>query len=167
MDEMFFEEQQREELREIDREIRRLNIIHGEICPYCKQKPILVDSTVIYGPDTNFGLFVYCNNCQAWTGTHKKDKKPLGRLANKELRALKKEAHMYFDLIWQQLVSASVKKNDARNWAYKWLSEKMGTPPEETHIGMFDEEQCRHVIYHSQILLANGPTNRKGSGEDI
>lgn len=33
-----------------------------------------------------------------------------------------------------------------RNEAYRWLSEKMGTPIEFTHIGMFDVDQCRKVV---------------------
>lgn len=34
----------------------------------------------------------------------------------------------------------------AWNEAYRWLSEKMGTPIEFTHIGMFDVDQCRKVV---------------------
>lgn len=169
MNEMFFEEQQREELRDVDKEIRRRKIIHGEICPYCLQKPELVNTTRIYGELTNveYGMFYYCHDCQAWVGVHKKDNTPLGRLANKELRALKREAHMYFDKIWEPLVTPSFNKGKARTWAYDWLSEKMGIRRDETHIGMFDEDQCRNVIYYSQQMLINGPENRRGDNTDI
>jgi len=34
----------------------------------------------------------------------------------------------------------------SRKKAYALLSEKMGLTPEETHIGMFDVEQCNSVI---------------------
>lgn len=160
MNEMFFEEQQREELREVNKEIRRRKIIHGELCPYCYQKPVFIDSSAVYPEGKSYGMIYYCDACQAWVGTHKKDNTPLGRLANKELRALKREAHMYFDKIWEPLVTPSFTKGTARTWAYDWLSEVMGTPRNETHIGMFDEDQCRNVIYHSQQKLLNGPENR-------
>ena len=34
-----------------------------------------------------------------------------------------------------------------RNAAYSWLSEKMALPKEETHIGMFDVEECISTIF--------------------
>ena len=37
-------------------------------------------------------------------------------------------------------------RSGRRNEAYRWLSEKMGTPIEFTHIGMFDVDQCRKVV---------------------
>ena len=35
---------------------------------------------------------------------------------------------------------------EARTLGYRWLSGQMGTPIELTHIGMFDEKQCKKVI---------------------
>lgn len=34
----------------------------------------------------------------------------------------------------------------ARNAGYAWLSQQMGLPPEQTHIGMFDVDQCKRVV---------------------
>ena len=30
--------------------------------------------------------------------------------------------------------------------AYKWLSEQLGMPRKDTHIGMFDVDQCKRVV---------------------
>jgi len=34
----------------------------------------------------------------------------------------------------------------SRNEAYEWLCEQLGMSREETHIGMFDETQCKQVV---------------------
>lgn len=108
-------------------------------CPYCGRKAELVDSKIIYGK--SYGKIYLCRNCMAYVGTHKGTNKPLGRLANAELREWKKAAHAAFDPIWKY----GQFKGD-RNAAYRWLSKKMGLPVERTHIGMFDVPECKAVI---------------------
>lgn len=112
-------------------------ILSGKICPYCGGESILVDSSVIYGK--SYGLIYLCSPCNAYCGVHKGTIVSLGRLANKELREMKKAAHRSFDAIWK-----GFKKS--RSAMYKRLSELMGIPPEQTHIGMFDVDQCKRVI---------------------
>lgn len=112
-------------------------ILSGKICPYCAKESKLVDSSVIYG--SSYGLIYLCKPCDAYCGVHKGTIISLGRLANKELREMKKEAHKHFDSIWK-----GFKKS--RSAMYKRLSELLGTSPERTHIGMFDIDQCKKVI---------------------
>jgi hypothetical protein len=119
-------------------------VIEAKICPYCGKKPKLVDSSIVYGK--SYGLIYYCKPCDAYVGTHKDTEKPLGRLANKELRYFKKLAHSFFDSIWHQKIMN-------RHGAYKWLSEIMVLPPEHTHIGMFDVDQCKKVVEESKKIL--------------
>ena len=85
-------------------------------------------------------MVYYCPDCQAWVGVHKGTDRPLGRLADAELRRWKRIAHMNFDRIWRNNRRMSRKK------AYEWLSSQMGLPAEETHIGMFDVGRCKEVI---------------------
>jgi len=82
-----------------------------------------------------------CRPCDAYVGVHKGTDRPLGRLANAELRHWKNAAHASFDPLWQ-----FGKYRGRRNDAYRWLAEKMGLPEEKTHIGMFDVAQCQKVI---------------------
>ena len=56
-----------------------------------------------------------------------------------ELRGLKMAAHKAFDPLW-----SSGKMSRAK--AYKWLGKRLNLTPENTHIGMFDEQMCREVI---------------------
>lgn len=109
------------------------------ICPYCNQNAVLVDSAVVYG--RSFGFIWHCAPCDAYVGTHKNDSshRPLGELANKELRGWRIKAHAAFDPIWQ---SGSMTRQDA----YYWLCEKMGISKMQCHIGMFDIEWCKWVV---------------------
>ena len=100
-------------------------------CDYCGRETEYVDSKVIYGK--SYGKIYLCRNCMAYVGVHKGTDKPLGRLANAELRNWKKAAHAVFDPLWKY-----GRFRGHRNAAYAWLAQKMGLPVEKTHIGMFD-----------------------------
>ena len=83
---------------------------------------------------------ICCKNfpfCDSYVGTHD-DNKPLGRLANKELRNLKKQAHVFFDKIWKEnLIDRDV--------LYMQLASFLKLPLQYTHIGMFQEKTCLKV----------------------
>ncbi|MCM1142780.1 MAG: DUF3268 family zinc-finger domain-containing protein [Muribaculum sp.] len=113
-------------------------VLLGLSCPYCGRPTALVDSSLIYGKSYDCKCY-YCEPCQAWVGCHKGSYKAMGRLANKELRALKHQAHEAFDPIWKE-------GHLPRTKAYELLSVAFGLPIEQTHIGMFDEDMCRKVI---------------------
>lgn len=124
------------------------------ICPYCGCTAVLSDSAMLYG-GRSFGQVWVCLGwpvCDAYVGCHKGTDTPLGRLADEELRTLKKQAHAVFDPIWQaryrrkRQVDPKYKKGMARGGRYKRLAELMGIPREECHIGMFDAERCRLAI---------------------
>lgn len=108
-------------------------------CDYCGRRAEYVDSKVVYGK--SYGKIYLCRQCMAYVGVHKGTDKPLGRLANAELRYWKKAAHAVFDPLWQRGPYKGY-----RNAAYAWLAEKMSLPLEKTHIGMFDVGQCRQAI---------------------
>lgn len=120
------------------------DMLTGKICPYCKGQPILVSSVEIYG--TDYGMLWECKPCKAYVGCHRDTTVPKGRLANAALRSKKKQAHEYFDRIWKSGLMD-------RSAAYKWLSEILGTPPEFTHIGMFNENTCKEVIKYSIEIM--------------
>ena len=114
-------------------------------CPYCGATMVLRDSPYVY-PTTkkakDWGSVWVCENypkCDTYVGCHKGTTIPLGRPANARLRTLKKEAHKWFDVIWQcGLVS--------RDEAYQWLADILGIPFNECHIGMFDIKSCQITI---------------------
>lgn len=114
-----------------------IDVFTGKICPYCGNKPEYVDSSVIYG--TSYGMIYLCKPCDAYVGVHKGTDTPLGRLSNADLRHWKKQAHEYFDPVWQ---SGKIKRKDA----YNMLCNHLGIPKDYCHIGMFSVETCKNVI---------------------
>ncbi len=72
------------------------------------------------------------DNFNAYVGVHKGTKKELGRLADPELRELKKKAHLYFDYIWKKRIKQT-KDYNSRKKAYVWLSQQMKLKPKDTH----------------------------------
>lgn len=116
----------------------------GKICPYCGKETAFVDSSIVYGK--SYGMIYICLPCKAYVGVHKGTDTALGRLANAELRELKKQAHLYFDQVWKT-------GQMERNKAYTWLSQTLNIERDKTHIGMFDEKLCRDCAYFSKQLL--------------
>lgn len=120
-------------------------VLLGWSCPYCGNPTKLVEDSQIYW--RSYGTKCYiCEPCGAWVGCHKNSDKALGRVANKELRELKHQAHDAFDPIWKN-------GHLRRTQAYEVLSIALGLPTEQTHIGMFNEDMCRKVIELSNIIL--------------
>ncbi|MEQ9672389.1 zinc-finger-containing protein [Coleofasciculus sp. G2-EDA-02] len=120
-------------------------ILSGKICPYCGRETEFTDSAKVYH-GKNYGMIYLCRPCQAWVGVHSGTDKALGRLANAELRRWKQNAHACFDPLWKRKMQKGFSKAEARNAGYKWLSQQMNLPPQETHIAMFDIEQCKKVV---------------------
>lgn len=131
-------------------------IINGLKCPYCGSKTEYIDSLFVYGK--SYGMIYICKPCDAYVGVHKGTDKALGRLANKELREAKKQAHYYFDqiaktdlinTIWDKYIPDI----SNRSKAYLWLSKQLNISLELCHIGMMDVEQCNNVINICKSIL--------------
>lgn len=111
------------------------------VCDYCGQQADEATGADVYPhrPDLSDLKFYVCTPCEARVGCHSETGKPLGRLANAELRQAKMDAHASFDPIWKD---GYLK----RNVAYGWLRRQMGLCKEDCHIGKFDLEQCSKVV---------------------
>ena len=109
------------------------------LCPYCDKPAQLIDSREHYDKDYGKKMYI-CWLCNAWVGCHEGTIRPLGRLANRELRRWRIETHKVFDKKWKR------KKRKSRVKAYRWLAKKMGLREADCHIGKFDVAQCKQVI---------------------
>jgi hypothetical protein len=111
------------------------------ICNYCGKHAKRVYGSKIYPnrPDLKSLVFFECEPCDARVGTHKNSLKPLGRLANSELRAARSLAHEAFDPIWRH-------GQMHRNLAYQWLADTLGISRKKCHIAMFDLDLCNRTI---------------------
>jgi hypothetical protein len=124
----------------------------GPACPCCgKPSTFLPSSAPIYN-GRDFGPVYICFGCRAWVGCHRGTTRPLGRLADAELRDAKKRAHAAFDRTWARLLEhrqatdPKYPRRRARANRYKHLASLLGIPASECHIGMFDVATCEHVI---------------------
>lgn len=119
------------------------------ICPYCGEAAVLADSAEVYG-GRSYGNIYLCRPCNAYVGIHKDGPRkgyPLGRLADKELREWKRRAHSAFDPLWKgKMERDGCSKGKARKAGYTWLSEKLGIPFRDCHIGEFDVDMCKRVV---------------------
>lgn len=111
-----------------------------EICIYCGDKVGLVSNATVYGKEYGNGKCYKCESCDSYVGVHPDLKTPLGILANKELRELKKKAHFLFDPIWNK------KDGISRTGAYNRLAIKLGIPTEQCHFGWFDKDMLLKTI---------------------
>ena len=110
-------------------------------CPYCGKEAKLVFGSTIYPHRKDlFGKrFYLCQPCDAYVGCHPDTAKPLGRLANAQLRKEKMKAHAAFDPLWRR-------GDMTRTEAYKWLAEELKIAPQNCHIGMFDVGMCKAAV---------------------
>ncbi len=133
------------------------------ICAYCGVRSKLVTGKELYPhrPDLYSLNFYQCAPCDAHVGCHKGTLKPLGRLANAELRKMKSATHAVFDPIWKsrydrkKQLNPSYKKAMARGGRYKKLAELLGIEVKDCHIGMFDVATCQRVIRICEDGLLN------------
>ena len=111
------------------------------ICPYCDQRAELVTGKEVYPdrPDLRRKKIYVCWDCDARVGCHEGTRKPLGRMANEELRHAKIRAHSAFDPIWQEGPLS-------RRGAYRWLAERLAIRFDDCHIGMFSLGTCHKVV---------------------
>lgn len=117
-------------------------------CRYCGNPVVYTSNAEIYGKEYGNGKIYLCRKCRAYVGTHPHSNKPLGTLADAELREYRKEAHFWFDKIWKEPTKIMTR------WkAYDWLAKQLGLPKSKTHIGMFEKDICLKVIEISKKKL--------------
>jgi hypothetical protein len=119
------------------------------ICPYCGESARLLPKGDV---DANYprGMVWACPPCDAWVPVHANslEHKPMGRLANTELRFAKAEALEAFTSLWKAW-------DVDRRTAYSWLAEKMGISMSECDFGKFDLKQCLNVFDIVQPYIPN------------
>lgn len=118
-------------------------------CPYCGSHVVYRSADGIYHDNSKGAMLYVCAKypeCDSYVRAHAGTNIPVGRLANHELRALRKTAHHYFDQLYK---SGYMSKQDA----YQWLADLIMAPLSEAHIGYLGEYYCKKVIEESRKLL--------------
>ena len=123
-------------------------------CPYCGSPVVFRSADGIYHENKENTMLYVCSRypeCDAYVRVHKGTKNPVGSLADPNLRALRREAHRYFNRLYE---TGLMDKRDA----YQWLADIVSAPMSEAHIGHLGEYYCRQVIQESKKMLED----RKG-----
>lgn len=106
-------------------------------CPYCGNEAKYCENKEIYG--RNFGksfMCYFCRLCDAYVGTHNNSKRPLGTMANKQLRVWRQITHREIDAYWKAGLCS-------RGRMYELLKIIFG---KVIHVGESDIEMCRKII---------------------
>ncbi len=118
--------------------------IYQIYCPYCSAPAVCRPASTVYGADMiDRKSYLYiCSNwpsCDAYVSAHKADRRPMGTLANGNLRHKRILAHHALEKLQ--------KERHMDKWAsYVWLQTKLGLDAHHAHIGMFSEQLCDQVI---------------------
>ena len=138
----------------------------GQRCPYCGSSVVLRSADGIYHDNSSQTMLYVCSHypqCDAYVRTHPGTTIPVGTLANRELRALRNEAHRCFDQLhrcFDQLHRCGLmSKQDA----YLWLASLLQVPLSRAHIGYLGEYYCTQVIEESRKLLNRRQEKQRGN----
>ncbi|GJD55215.1 zinc-finger-containing protein [Methylobacterium dankookense] len=126
-------------------------------CSTCQKLSRLTDGREIYPgrSDLHANRIYVCDGCGAYVGCHEGSDRPLGTLAGPQLRAARIKLHeRMVDPLWRfadrcgayepESEAAREKiRRAARVRVYSFLADRMGLSRDETHVSMFDLEQCR------------------------
>ncbi len=129
----------------------------GMRCPYCGSPVIFRSAEGIYREDGNGTMLYVCGSypeCDAYVRVHAGTRIPVGSLADRNLRRLRRRAHDVFDQLY---LSGYMGKQDA----YQWLAGLIDAPLSEAHIGHLGEYYCGQVITESRKILKQCEAVRK------
>ena len=133
-------------------------------CPYCGAPMILRSADGIYKDNSHHAKLYVCRNypeCDTYIRTQPGTSLPLGTPANRELRALRIQAHRCFDALY---LTGYMTKRDA----YIWLANLLQAPQSQAHIGYLSEYSCRQVIEQSKRMLQRCERSRIARlGEEV
>lgn len=106
-------------------------------CPFCGKEAQWVENKEIYGRNYGKSVMCYlCKPCDAYVGCHENTRRPLGTMANSELREWRKKAHAKIDPLWKS-------KRMKRAQVYRALKTVFGR---DIHIGESDIETCKKIL---------------------
>lgn len=127
-----------------------------ERCDVCKSMKVeFVHISEIGKKSVSKWPFVYyCRNCEASVGCHKGTKRPLGRMADRHVRRLRKIAHKYFDKIW-------ITRLMEREAAYYWLSVSLGISRSKCHFGIMRSKHLKQAIEMCKAYLSENTGEAK------
>lgn len=122
-------------------------------CPYCGRMAVLRPAKHVYGSrNLDSGNYLYvCSgypSCDSYIGVHKKTMRPMGTLANGDLRHKRIEAHRALN----QVVNSGMM---TKKGIYIWLQNRFGLREKDMHIGKFSEYRCEETAGNARLYWNN------------
>lgn len=118
---------------------------------HCGARATLRPASAVHGDRALIEHLFVCSRypkCDSYVGVHRNTLKPMGTLANSELRIKRIAAHKAFNTLWE---SGLMKK-----WqAYKWMAAKFALNSKQAHIAMFSEYMCDELISTCKQAMEN------------
>ncbi|WP_374347978.1 zinc-finger-containing protein [Chitinimonas sp.] len=112
-------------------------------CPYCGRPTQLASFQEVYpelqAPEPR--LYYRCAPCDAHIQCDLQTLRPQGRLANPQLRQLKRQLHARFDALWKGPHSTL-----SRSAAHRFLAKLMEMPDAACQLAWFDLAQCQRAL---------------------
>ena len=104
-------------------------------CPYCGGLAVLRPAEYVYGernlnPDNYLYVCSGYPSCDSYIGVHKKSMRPMGTLANGDLRHKRIEAHRALNKVVQAGIMT-------KHGAYIWLQNRLCLREKDMHIGIY------------------------------
>ena len=110
-------------------------------CPYCNREAERISNEFLYGKVYGNGMAWDCRHCDAFTGCSD-DGRPIGALANKELRMARKKARAHVE----SFVTGQVDEKSVRNMVYASLTRYLGISRQVCAIGRFNLDMCQRTM---------------------
>lgn len=118
-----------------------------DVC--CSINIVYTNNDVVYGK--TYGEWpkcYYCNDCRSMVGCHPGTNLPLGRMADRATRSLRRRAHDEFDRIWKDGLLPRTK-------AYQWLARELQIHESECHLSQLSKDQLKDVMTLSSNFYVN------------
>lgn len=126
--------------------MERKNKEYSVICPYCNREAPWVENKEKYGKNLGtYFMCYYCKTCDAYVGCRKNTREPLGTLANKDLRNLRKITKDFVDRLWIN--------GGQREQVFAYMNSFFGF---NIKINYCDEAMCERIISYAKDLLKGG-----------
>lgn len=105
-------------------------------CPFCGKEAELVEYSAIYRKNYGYSYYYLCKDCHAYVACDNYTRRPLGTMANPELRELRQRVHAVIDPIWRS-------RKLSRQVVYTKLSDMLGY---EYHTAEADIPTCKKIL---------------------
>lgn len=126
-----------------------------KVCQYCGEKVVITVNAEMYGRNYGEWPWIYlCRSCHSYVGMHPYTGIPLGILADRETREVRKKCKKKFMELYKF-------NGLTRSEAYEILARTMNIETKDCHFGMFTPEYCERAYTAVEKIITSLGTNKR------